>query len=318
MFSLTMRMFFIIGALFGMVYLLVSMIGQQGFLYNLTIAGIILLFQYLLSPIIVDFTMKVKYVSEEEEPELHKMVEELAERAGIPKPKVGISELPIANAFAYGRTIRDGRIAVTRQIMQILSKEELRAVLGHEISHIKNRDMLVITLVSVIPMILYYLYNLVFISGLSGGSNNKDSSNLGPFIGMFLFLLYFISNLLVLALSRIREYFADYGSVKLGNPPEHLASALYKLVYNSALLSSEKKEQISGAKAFFINDPDVAEKEIYELSQIDINRDYKIDRSELEMLKRARVKISLTEKMMELLTTHPNMLKRIKKLSEYI
>lgn len=313
MFSLTMRMFFILGSLFGLLYLVVVLVGQQPVIINLIISGIILLIQYLISPYIVQWTMRVRYVSEEEEPELHRMVEELANEARIPKPKVGISDIPIANAFAFGRSIRDGRVVVTEEIRRILTKDELRAVLGHEISHIKHRDMVVTTIVSVIPMIIYYLA----MTFMYFGGNNRENNG-GAIIGIFLMLLYFLANLLVLAISRVREYMADYGSVELGNKPEHLASALYKLVYASAITPEEAKEEVSGAKAFFLNDPNVAEEEIYQLSQLDTNKNLKIDSEELERLKRAKVKISLGEKLMELFTTHPNMLKRIKKLSEYV
>ncbi len=311
MFSLTIRMMLVLGALFGILYVVVALVGGGTLYANLVIAGIILLIQYLISPYIVQWSMRVRYVSEEEEPELHRIVGELAEKAGIPKPKVGISDIPIANAFAFGRSIRDGRVVVTREIMNMLDRNELTAVLGHEIGHIRNRDMVITTLVSVIPMILYNLY-LMF---AFGNSENRGS---GAALAILFLILYFISNLLVLAVSRIREYLADYTSVTLGNSPEYLASALYKLVYNSARKSEEELATVSNIKAFFLNDPNVAYNEIRELAQLDTNRNFRIDRSELEMLKNARVKISFGERILELMTTHPNMLKRIKKLSEYI
>ncbi|MGC8767165.1 MAG: zinc metalloprotease HtpX [Brevinematia bacterium] len=313
MFSLTMRMFFILGALFGLVYLVIALVGQQSVIVNLVIAGIILLIQYLISPYIIQWTMRVRYVSEEEEPELHRMVEELAQEARIPKPKVGISDLPIANAFAFGRSVRDGRVVVTEAIRRMLTKDELRAVLGHEISHIRHRDMVITTIVSVIPMIIYY----IAISIMYFGGNSRENNG-GFIIGLFLMFLYFVANLLVLAISRVREYMADYGSVELGNRPQDLASALYKLVYASATIPEEAKEEIAGAKAFFLNDPNVAEEEIHQLAQLDVNKNLKIDYEELERLKRAKIKVSLGERLMELFTTHPNMLKRIKKLSEYV
>ncbi len=313
MFSLTMRMMFILGALFGILYLVVAIVGQGTLIFNLTVAGAILLIQYLISPYIIEWTMRVKYVSQEEAPELHRMVEELAEKAGISKPKIGISDMPIANAFAFGRTVRDGRVVVTQEILKLLTRDELKAVLGHEISHIKNRDMIITTLVSVIPMILYNLAWL-FMWGF-GDRENRGASIL---IGFLFMVLYFISNLLVLAISRVREYMADYGSVKLGNPPEKLASALYKLVYSSARKSEEELAATSSVKAFFLNDPNSSVYEIRELAQIDMNKNFTIDRSELEFLKNAKINVSLGEKIMELMTTHPNMLKRIKKLSEYV
>ena len=98
--------------------------------------------QYLIGPYMVQAVMRVKWVSEEEEPELHEIVEELAERARIPKPKVGISQLAIPNAFAFGKSLKDGRVCITRGIRELLNKDELKAVLGHEISHLRHRDML--------------------------------------------------------------------------------------------------------------------------------------------------------------------------------
>ena len=102
--------------------------------------------------------MHVHYVSEQEAPNLHAMVEDLAMKAGIPKPKVGIAEINVPNAFAFGRSKGDGRICVTRGILKLLDKEELEAVLGHEMSHIKHSDMIVMTLISVVPLICYYIF----------------------------------------------------------------------------------------------------------------------------------------------------------------
>src|SRR3989304_1055760 len=126
-------------------------------------------FQYLIGPSLVGWTMRVKWVSEKEAPDLHRMVAELAEKANLPKPKVGISQLNLPNAFAYGRTQRDGRICVTQGILKLLNRDELRAVLGHEMAHIRHRDMAVITLLSAIPMILYWLaWSLMWGGMLSG------------------------------------------------------------------------------------------------------------------------------------------------------
>jgi heat shock protein HtpX len=121
----------------------------------------------------------------------------------------------------------------------------------------------------------------------------------------------------VLYASRIREYFADRGSVLLGNQPKALASSLYKLAYGSAKLSPESLKQSEGLKAFFINDPSQGRKEVFELSQLDLDKNGVIDSAELELLRKSNIRLNLGDKMMELLSTHPNMLKRIKKLSEY-
>lgn len=309
---LQMRMYLLMALMFAIIYAVVivaaSMIGVGGFFFYTMFAVFLLGVQYLLGPKMVEMSMGVKYVSESEYPELHRMVEELAKDAGIPKPKVGVSKLPIPNAFAFGRWLTDGRVCVTEEIMRLLNREELRAVLGHEISHLKHRDVTFITMLSVVPMVLWYLAW----SFMWSGDRNRGNTAL---LGIVAFLLYFITNLLVLYGSRIREYYADRGSVKLGNPPHALASALYKLVYGSAKVDREALKQMEGYKAFFVNDPSRAHNEIMELRQIDMDLSGTIDPHELSALRTRKVRLSTSDKLMELLSTHPNMLKRIKHLS---
>jgi len=258
--------------------------------------------------------MRIKWVSEKEEPELHRMVSELAQEAHLPKPKVGISQLSIPNAFAFGRTQKDGRVCVTKGILGLLNKEELKAVLGHELSHIKHRDMAIITLISVIPLIMYWIAYSMMWGGAYGG--RRQGGNYAALIGFGAFILYFITNLLVLYGSRIREYYADLGSVRLGNMPHHLATALYKLVYgNARQRNSAEMRRVEGVKAFFVNDPSRAWYEIRELSQIDRDMSGTIDYDELMELRQKQVRLGASHKLLELFTTHPNMLKRIKHLS---
>ena len=126
--------------------------------------------------------------------------------------------------------------------MNLLNEEELTAVIGHEISHLKNRDVLTITLLSVIPMILY---RLAWQSLFFGNRRDSRGGNTA-LIGLTAFLFYFITNLLVLYASRIREYFADQGSIELGNRPAVLATALYKLVYGSARVDKSAVKEAVG------------------------------------------------------------------------
>ena len=128
-------------------------------------------------------------------------------------------------------------------------------------------------------------------------------------------ILYFITNLLVLYGSRIREYYTDQGSVMLGNQPRYLATALYKLAYGSAKVSKESDKRVEGIKAFFVNDPSRALTEFRELQEVDTDMSGTIDADELEALRIKKVHLSTGDKLMELLRTHPNMLKRIKHLS---
>ncbi len=308
---LKLRLYLIMAVMFALIYGLVafaaSLIGITGFFAYGFMASVILLVQYMIGPKMVEWSMGVKYVSEQEAPALHRMVGDLARDAGIPKPKVGIAKIPIPNAFAFGRWAGDGRVCVTEGIMSLLDEKELKAVLGHEISHLKHKDVVVITMVSVIPMIAWYLaWNSLF-------SGNRRGNNI--LIGIAAFAIYFITNLLVLYVSRIREYYADEGSVQLGNQPHYLASALYKLVYGSAKISKERLKPVEGMKAFFANDPSRASEDIRELSQIDLDKNGTIDFNELSALRTRPVKIKTTDKILEVLSTHPNMLKRIQRLS---
>jgi len=312
------RMFLLVALLFGILYGVITGVGAWmgagGALIYLILAFVFLGIQYLIGPSIVGWTMKIKWVSEKEAPQLHRMIAELAERAHLPKPKVGISQLAIPNAFAFGRTSKGGKVCVTQGILNLLSKDELKAVLGHEMSHIKHRDMMVITLLSAIPLIMYWIAWGMMFRGMLGSRGQGGA--IAILIGMGAFVLYFITNLLVLYGSRIREYYADKGSVELGNEPHHLASALYKLVYGNARFKGRPElKQMEGVKAFFVNDPTRSWSEIRELSQIDLDMSGTIDSYELMELRNKTVKLSSADKMMEILSTHPNMLKRIKHLS---
>ena len=181
-------------------------------------------------------------------------------------------------------------------------------------SHIKHRDMAIITLISVIPLILYWIAFSMMWGGALGG--RRQGGGYAALIGLGAFLLYFVTNLLVLYGSRIREYYADLGSVRLGNKPHHLATALYKLVYgNARFKDSQELKQAERVRAFFVNDPARAWYEVRELSQIDQDMSGTIDYGELMDLRQKQVHLGTSDKLMELFTTHPNMLKRIKHLS---
>lgn len=319
MWYLRVRMWVLLVVLFGIVYAAVSMIsyamGIGSFYFYFILSLFFMFIQYMIGPKLVEWSMRVRYIEKKDNPYLYEIIQDLAQRANIPRPRIGISYVPFANAFAFGRGADDGRICVTQGLLRLLSKEELRAVLGHEISHLKNRDVLTITLLSVIPMIMYRIaWHFMFFGAYA---RRRDRGPNTVFIGLAAFIFYFITNLLVLYASRIREYFADRGSILLGNKPSHLASALYKLVYGSARVDKQALKEVEGLKAFFANDPSQALREIQELRQLDLDKSGTIDPEELELLRTKRIKLSFADKLFELLSTHPNMLKRIKELSKY-
>ena len=317
MWSLKLRMLFLLGVLFAIIYAIIVMIGAQlgitNFYFFLGISLVMMFIQYMIGPKLVEWTMRVKYVDRKDYPRLYQIIESQAKRAGIPMPRVCIAQINLPNAFAFGRSIRDGRVCVTEGILSLLDEDELKAVLGHELSHLKNRDVLTITLLSVIPMIMYRIaWQFLFY-----GRRRDERGGNTVLIGLAAFIFYFITNLLVLYASRIREYFADRGSVELGNKPSSLASSLYKLVYGAARMDKESLKEVEGLKAFFINDPSQAINEIRDLKQLDLDKNGIIDPGELELLRSKKLNLNIGDRLLEALSTHPNMLKRIKQLSEY-
>jgi heat shock protein HtpX len=317
---LQVRLYLLVGLMFAILFGIfvgigyyLQITGLNFFLFMIGIAAGIVLLQYIIGPKIVEWSMKIKYVSEQEYPRLHQMVAELADKAGLPnKPKVGISQLPIPNAFAFGRTKKGSRVCVTKGLLELLSEDELKAVLGHELSHIKHRDVAVITMLSVIPMICYMIY----ISFLWGGMGRRDRDSGGAIaIGILALVVYFITNLLVMYGSRIREYYADQGSAELGNQPHHLATALYKLTISNARTPRQALKQTEGMKAFFINDPSRAMYEVRELKDIDMDMSGTIDQNELMILSTKKISLKASDKLLEVLSTHPNVVKRIKHLA---
>lgn len=311
--KLKLRMWLTSIIMFTIVYVLVMIagiyVGVGSYMIWLVASLIIIFLQYWFGPSLVKRSMNVRSLSEAEAPQIHQMVQELADAAGIPKPEIGLSEVNIPNAFAYGRSRRSGHIAITRPILGLLDHDELRAVIGHEMGHIQHNDMIVTTVVSVIPMICYYIALAFMFSG--------DRDNGGTIIiGILGYVFYLIGQLLVLFISRIREYYADEASVEFGNRPAALVSALYKLSYGAARCNEKTIADLNTNRAFFVNDINNAKHDVNDFQQIDFDGDGRISDDELRKLANSEVKISRKNGVMELLSTHPDSLKRVKRLAE--
>jgi len=206
--------------------------------------------QYFYSDKMILMSMGAKIVSESEEPELHQIVSRLCAIAGLPMPRIAIVNTSMPNAFATGRNQKNAVVAVTTGIMQQLNRSELEAVLAHELTHVKNRDMMVITIATFLSSIAQILVRfLPFFGG--GGSRNRDSG--GGFVVMFVvsLVVWIVSFILIRALSRYREFAADRGSAIITGQPSNLASALMKI--SGAKVPTQDLRKVEGpVSALFI------------------------------------------------------------------
>lgn len=208
------------------------------------------LFQYFFSDKLVLWTTGARIIEEDEYPDLHRTVEKLCLEAGLPKPKIAIMQSPVPNAFATGRSPKHAVVACTDSIMRLLNRDELEAVLAHELSHVKNRDILTMTLASFIAMIASMIMQSFLFSALFGDREGNGASWI--VIWIVSIIVYAISTLLILALSRYREFAADRGSALITRNPRALISALNKISGRIEAVPPEAKAKIEGANAFFI------------------------------------------------------------------
>ncbi len=217
--------------------------------FMLLFIGGFMAIQYFYSDRMVLWTTGAHIVSESEAPRLHETITRLCAIADIPKPRVAIVDTPVPNAFATGRSPSNAVVAVTTGILDKLTPAELEAVLAHELSHVKNRDVMVMTIASFISTIAFYFvrYSLYFGSG--GQRRGGGSILLVWFVSVF---VWFVSFLLIRALSRYREFSADRGSAVITGQPSNLASALMKISGVMQKVPTEDLRKVEGMNAFFI------------------------------------------------------------------
>ena len=208
------------------------------------------LVQYFFSDKMVLWSTGARVIEKDEYPELHLMVEKLCKEANLPLPKIAIMQSPVPNAFATGRSPTHAVVACTDSIMRLLTRDELEAVLAHELSHVKNRDILTMTMASFIAMIASMIMQSFFFSALFGGRNKEGGSWI--VIWIVSIIVYAISTVLILALSRYREFAADRGSALITRNPRALISALNKISGRMEGVPVEAKTRVEGANAFFI------------------------------------------------------------------
>lgn len=239
----------------GLSALLISIGGVlgPGYLYGFMALALLLnLGAYFFSDRLVLKMHGAQEVSPTQAPALHHMVEELAQRARIPKPRVCIMPDEQPNAFATGRNPAHGVIAVTQGIMRLLSERELRGVLAHELAHIKNRDILVSTIAAIIAAAVGYMANALTFASFFGGNQDEEGEGSGGSNLLMIFVAPLLATLIQLSISRAREYMADETGAKIANDPTALASALEKLERGAAVIPAASPQPAT-ASLFIVN-----------------------------------------------------------------
>jgi heat shock protein HtpX len=225
-------------------------------------------FQYYTSDKVALLASGAKVVERDQAPELHDMVERLCAMADLPKPRIAIIDTDVPNAFATGRNPKHAAVAVTSGLWNRLEPQEVEGVLAHELSHIANRDVLVMTMASFFAMLAGMLTRFGLYAGMFGGfgGGNRSSNNNNNAVPVWIIVLavsvvtYVISWILIRTISRYREYAADRGSALITGAPEHLMSALQKISSNIAMIPQRDLREVSAMNAFFIIPTTVKEK----------------------------------------------------------
>lgn len=248
--------FAILGLLY-IVFLSVLAYLGLGFVPITIIASVMILAQWYFSDKLVLWSSGAKLVTRDQFPELHDLVERIVARNNLPKPKIAVINMRMPNAFATGKGPKTSVVAVTTGLMDILDTEELEGVIAHELTHIRNRDVLVLTLASLFSTVAWYLMQFGFYGGLySGGmgyGGNRNNSGGAMIIVIAVALLtWVISFLIIRAISRYREFAADRGSAQMTGKPIKLANALLKISGTMKNIPTRDLRQEEGLNAFFI------------------------------------------------------------------
>ena len=299
--SLTMIM------VFGLLFALLAGLGLYfniGIYAMVGLAIILGLIQWAIGPVIVRWSTNMRPLDKDEFPWLEEAVHEICIKNKAKIPKITIANTGMPNAFVFGRTNKSATLTLTRGLLNTLTPDEVKGVIAHEIGHIKHNDMVVMTIVSVIPTIAYF----IAISTMFNRSRNQGGG--AVLIGIGAFVVYFITNLLILYFSRLREYYADNFAGHQVRPTL-LASGLAKITYG---LSLQKQEVTNSTlRSFYAVDPVASSYEVTKFSSY--YADQHISEEEVEKAMDWERKSSFG-KFGEIFRTHPLTFKRIEKLYE--
>lgn len=289
-----------------------------GLLVALGGSALFILFQYAVGPAIVAASTRLQYLKPGDNPWLENTVKELADKSGLPMPRLAIVPNNTPNAFTFGRTTSGATLAVHEGLLKQLNEEEVKGVIAHELGHVKHKDYIVMTVLSALPLIAYFVAQITLRAGAFSGGGRRDRDNSGAaliIIGVLSFIIYIITFLIIMRLSRLREHYADAYSAYVTGSPRELESALAKITYGLSI--SPKAPE--GVRAFYIEDPGVARQEVQEImdhkDEYDLDHDGVLDERELELAMEKEAK-STWSQMNSLFATHPPTFKRILLLKE--
>jgi heat shock protein HtpX len=280
----------------------------------LTLGVIVVAFnilQWLVAPYMVDAIYKVRALPESENPQLHQVVSSISQKSGITKPKLMLAQIPLPNAFAYGSPLAGNRIAVTQGLLKSLDEGEVEAVIGHELGHLKHRDMQVMMAVSFLPALLTYVgYSLMWSSMYQG--NRKNEGGYSTLMGIAFMAFAWVLNMFILYLSRLREYYADRHSAGVvDSGAQKLSTGLAKIVNTTKRISRpEQQKQNLAFKSLFISDPERATSDSVAISAMQAKGSSDLVQ---EILSKEP---TFADKLIEVFSTHPNIVKRLRALQE--
>jgi heat shock protein HtpX len=292
---------------FGFLFGLLAVVGLYFNLSGLVVVGLavgMLFFQWFIGPKIIKFTTNMREMKKDEYDWAQEFVAKICKKHKLKPPKMFLVNDGNPNAFVFGLTNKSANLCVTNGLMKNLSKDEVKAVLAHEVGHMKHNDMVVMVIVAAIPILAFYVARFLVFAPKNG--ERKDVGYM-ILVGIAAWIVYFVTNLLVMFFSRMREYYADrFGG--MNSDPSHLASALAKITYG---LGISKTEFNSAARSFFIADPYTSRFEVShfsnEFSDLNITKD-EVRGAILWEKKNAWSRLS------EVFRTHPLTWKRIKEL----
>lgn len=302
--AMTLTLILLFSLLFG-ILAAISYYFELPIWTSVILAILLVFFQWLIGPKIIWWTINMRLMTKKEYPWIWRFVEKTCEEKRVPIPKICIARIGAPNAFVFGRTPSTSTLVLTIGLLRNLNKEEIKAVIGHELGHVKHKDCIIMTIVSAIPIIAYFVSrSLIF-----GRVRGERKGGMAVLFGLGAFLVYFITNLLVLALSRLREYYADKFGAET-TKPSLLARALAKITYG---LSINPELKNSAIRSFFIADPITAKREISALKNA--YSDFVLEEKELKKAMEWEKRNPLLH-VLELLSSHPLTYKRILALKE--